>query len=179
MYTPLYIKTDNSLQESLIKINDLIEYALKNNIKSLTITDNNIYGVMDFYKMCITNNIKPIVGLEIVYKDKKIVLYAINYDGYKNLIKLCTLLSEKEIELTDLENYSSSLVCITPFESLDIYSEIKGFYKYIYIGINPIDLNLNVLAKTNNISIIYFLFSSCFLKLILNKIMIITEKLAK
>jgi len=134
MYTPLYIKTDNSLQESLIKINDLIEYAIKNNIKSLTITDNNMYGVMDFYKMCITHDIKPIIGLETVYKDKKFVLYAINYDGYKNLIKLCTLLSDKKLELTDLEKYSSNLVCITPFESLDIYSEIKGFYKYIYIG---------------------------------------------
>ena len=62
MYTPLYIKTDNSLQQSLIKINDLIEYAKKNNIKSLTITDNNMYGVMDFYKMCINNDIKPIIG---------------------------------------------------------------------------------------------------------------------
>ena len=46
MYTPLYIKTDNSLQSSLIKINDLIEFALKNNIKSLAITDSNMYGVM-------------------------------------------------------------------------------------------------------------------------------------
>ena len=134
MYTPLYIKTDNSLQESLIKINDLIEYAIKNSIKSLAITDNNMYGVMDFYKMCINNDIKPIIGLEVVYSEKKIVLYAINYEGYKNLIKLCTLLSEKKLDLLDLEKYSSSLVCITPFESLSIYNDIKGFYKYIYIG---------------------------------------------
>ena len=134
MYTPLYIKTDNSLQQSLIKINDLIEFAKKNNIKSLAITDNNMYGVMDFYKMCITNDIKPIIGLECEYNDKNIVLYATNYDGYKNLLKLCTLLSERKIEIGDLEKYSSDLVCITPFESLNIYNEIKGFYKYIYVG---------------------------------------------
>ena len=79
MYTPLYIKTDNTLQTSLIKINDLIKYALDNNIKSLAITDNNMYGVMDFYKKCITNDIKPIIGLEIYYNDKKMVLYAENY----------------------------------------------------------------------------------------------------
>ena len=140
MYTPLYIKTDNSLQESLIKINDLIDSALKNNytamrstlmcalknnIKSLSITDNNMYGVIDFYKMCITNDIKPIIGLETVYKEKKFVLYAINYDGYKNLIKLCTLLSDKKLELTDLAKYSSNLVCITPYESLNIYNDIS------------------------------------------------------
>ena len=34
MYTPLYIKTDNSLQESLIKISDLIEYALKIDVRA-------------------------------------------------------------------------------------------------------------------------------------------------
>ena len=134
MYTPLYIKTDNSLQTSLIKVNDLVEYAKNNNIKSLTITDSNMYGVMDFYKMCITNDIKPIIGLEVIYNDKKIVLYAINYDGYKNLLKLCTLLSEKKLEFKDLEKYHSNLVCITPYESLDIYNEIKGLYKNIYIG---------------------------------------------
>ena len=132
MYTPLYIKTDNSLQTSMIKINDLIEYALNNNIKSLTITDNNMYGVMDFYKACINNGIKPIIGLEIKYKDYKIVLYAVNYNGYKNLIKLSTLSSEKDLELNFIESYSSDIICIVPYESLKIYDEIKGFYKYIY-----------------------------------------------
>jgi len=150
MYTPLYIKTDNSLQSSLIKINDLIEYAKLNNIKSLTITDNNMYGVMDFYKMCITNDIKPIIGLECAYNDKKIVLYAINYIGYKNLIKLCTLSTEKKLELKDFEKYSSHLVCITPFDSLNVYNEIKGFYKYIFVGYKNKE-ELNSITDKNTI----------------------------
>lgn len=139
MYTPLYIKTDNSLQESLIKIKDLIEFAKKNNIKSLTITDSNMYGVMDFYKMCITNSIKPIIGLEIEYKSHKLVLYAINYGGYKNLIKLCTIKSERPLDLEDIKKYSDNLVCITPFESLNIYDEIKNFYEYAYISYKDIN----------------------------------------
>ena len=61
MYTPLNIKTNNTLLSSLIKIDDLIEFAIKNNLKSLTITDNNMYGVMEFYHKCLNNNIKPIV----------------------------------------------------------------------------------------------------------------------
>ena len=132
MYTPLYIKTDNSLQQSLISINDLIEFAKKNNIKSLSITDNNMYGVMDFYKACINNNIKPIIGLELTYKDTKIVLYAVNYDGYKNLIKLCTISTESNIDDKILSKYSNDLVFIT--NDLSIFNEIKGFYKYAYIG---------------------------------------------
>ena len=49
---PLYIKTDNSLLSSLIKIDDLINYALKNNIKVLTITDDSMYGCLEFYIKC-------------------------------------------------------------------------------------------------------------------------------
>lgn len=144
MYTPLYIKTDNSLQESLIKVKDLIEYAKKNNIKSLSITDKNMYGVMDFYKMCISNDIKPIIGLEIVYNLKKIVFYAINYDGYKNLIKLCTLFSERELTLEDLKQYSKCLVCIIPYDSIETYQELNKLYEYTYVGYKNLDEYKNI-----------------------------------
>ena len=69
MYTPLNIKTDNYLLNSMIKIDDLVMYAVNHNIKSLTITDNNMYGVIEFYKKCKNYNIKPIVGLEIKLDD--------------------------------------------------------------------------------------------------------------
>ena len=131
-YVPLYIKTDNSLQESLIKIEELIKKAKQYNITALTITDNNMYGVMDFYKMCKKNDIKPIVGLEVKYKDNIIVLYCMNYKGYQNLIKLTTIISEKDIDIKDLEKYSSDLICIVPYQSLNIYNDIRGLYTYIY-----------------------------------------------
>ena len=67
MYTPLYIKTNNSLLESMIKIEDLISFAKQNGIESLSITDNTMYGVMDFYHECINNKIKPIIGIGVTY----------------------------------------------------------------------------------------------------------------
>ena len=70
-FVPLYIKTHNSLLSSLINENDLIEYANKFNLTSLTITDNNMYGVLDFYHLCKKNDIKPIIGLEIEIDSKK------------------------------------------------------------------------------------------------------------
>lgn len=131
-YIPLYIKTDNSLQDSLITIPRLIEVAKQEGFSALTITDSNMYGVMDFYKACIKNNIKPIVGLELTYKDKKIVLYCKNYNGYKNLLKLTTISSERSLELVDLEKYSSDLVCLIPYLSLELFTELNPLYYNIY-----------------------------------------------
>ena len=117
MYTPLYIKTHNSLLESLIKIDELIKYANENNIKSLALTDNTMYGVMDFYYICLKNNINPIIGLEIKVNDSIIILYCKNYEGYLNIIKLCTLKETEKITILTLKNYASNLICIVPFNS--------------------------------------------------------------
>ena len=99
---PLYIKTENSLLSSLIKIDDLITFAIKKNIKALAITDNNMCGALEFYIKCQKNHIKPIIGLEI----NDIVLYALNFEGYKNLIKLSTINSKEKIDLNIVRKYS-------------------------------------------------------------------------
>ena len=151
MYTPLYIKTDNSLQTSIIKVKDLIEFASKNNIKSLSITDNNMYGVMDFYILCVNNNIKPIIGLEIEYDNKKIVLYAKNYIGYKNLIKLSTISSQDKIDLNVLKKYSSNLICILNCKYIDIYDDLNDYYEDIFISYD----DKKELKNLNNYKTIY------------------------
>ena len=91
IYTPLYIKTDYSLLQSLIKIDDLIVFAQKNNLKSLSICDDNLCGVIEFYNKCLKNNIKPIIGLNINVNGNNIVLYAKNYYGYIDLIHIMSL----------------------------------------------------------------------------------------
>lgn len=144
MYAPLYIKTNNSLLESMIRIEELIDFAKLNNIKALTITDNTMFGVMEFYKACIKSSIKPIIGLEIKL-DKKIILYAINNTGYKNLIKLSTISSERELELNDIKKYNSDLICILPFESIELYDTLKNIYKIIYKSYRTIEERKTIL----------------------------------
>lgn len=133
MYTPLYVKTNYSLLSSLIKLDDLISYALKNNIKKLALTDSNMYMTIPFYKKCLENDIKPIIGLEVEIDNNIILLYAKNYNGYKNLIKVATKLTDN-INLNDLINNSSDLICIVPYKYKDFYNIIKNNYKDIYIG---------------------------------------------
>ena len=120
-YIPLYIKTDNSLQDSLITIPRLIEIAKKEGFSALTITDSNMYGVMDFYKACIKNEIKPIVGLEVTYKEKKFVLYCKNYNGYKNLLKL-------KVFQAWLKLWQSTLCQMLLIRSSAVFSLLQTFY---------------------------------------------------
>ena len=139
MYTPLYIKTENSLLNSMISIDKLIEFAKKNNIKSLTITDNNMYGVMEFYHKCLKNEIKPIIGLEVLIENKKFILYCINYSGYKNLIKIATSQSDNTLSYEFLNSHSDNLLCIVPYDSIDIYQKLAHIFKVIYKGYKNLD----------------------------------------
>ena len=133
-FLPLYIKTDNSLLNSMIKIPDLIEFSLKNNIKALTITDNNMYGVMEFYTECTKNNIKPIVGLEVNFEEKIFILYAKNMEGYYNLVKIFSLMDENKLSIDYLKEYSSNLILILPFKYKD--SNLRNIYEDVFIGFN-------------------------------------------
>ena len=129
-YIPLHVKTSYSLLTSLNDIKKMISYCVKNNISSIAITDDNMYGVMEFYKECKKNNIKPIIGLELYINNKLLLLYAKNYLGYQNLTKITYIKQNEEITIDILKEYSSNLVCIT----IDLYDELKDIYGDIYLG---------------------------------------------
>ena len=133
-YVPLYIKTHNTLLSSMIKIDNLITKAKEYGINALTITDDNMYGCMDFYMECKKNGIKPIIGLCLKVTDYTFVLYAKDELGYKCLLKLSTIKSEKDITYDDLKKYHDNLICIVPIESGKIYNNLKVIYNDIFIG---------------------------------------------
>lgn len=132
-YTPLRVKTSYSILSSLNDIKKLVSLAKEYGYTTLAITDeNNMFGVMEFYLECKKNNIKPIVGIELTYGNTILLLYAKNLDGYKNIIKLSTIKSERELTKEDLEQYKNELILIMPYDS---YSEsIYNIYKDKYIG---------------------------------------------
>ena len=78
-YSPISFKTDYSLLKSLIKIDDIISYALNNKLEYVGILDDNPYGIMDFYTKCIRNSIKPIIGIKVSVGGEDIYLYIENY----------------------------------------------------------------------------------------------------
>ena len=134
---PLKITTEYSLLKSLIKLSDLISFLNENNIKECAICDENLNGFMDFYLKCKENNIKPIIGLDTVYESMHIYVYAKNYLGYQELLKIDYL--KDNMNLSYLEN--SNLLVIIPFKSIDIYEKLK-YKDNVYIGFcNDIEKN--------------------------------------
>lgn len=132
-YTPLWVKTDYSILSSLIKIDDLINTLSENNIDSVAICDNNLFGAIEFYNKCKKNGIKPIIGLE-VNLDYTILLYAKNYRGYQNLCNISTFINKKELTFEMLKSYLQDLVVVLPFEHKGKIEELKLYVDDLFIG---------------------------------------------
>ena len=134
MISPIYNKSNYTLLSSLLRVDDIINYAKNNNMSSISLTDNNMYATMEFVHKCQKENIKPVIGLELTLEDFKIVLYAKNYNGYKSLIKLSTIQSERLITISDLEKYNKEVIAVLPFNYKDKFDLLGNIYIDLYLG---------------------------------------------
>jgi DNA polymerase-3 subunit alpha len=104
-FVHLHVHTEYSLLDGLSRIPKLVERAKALNMDSLAITDHGtMFGVVDFYRACKKNDIKPIIGVEgylasrgMRDRDSKLdreafhlLLLAKNETGYKNLLKIAS-----------------------------------------------------------------------------------------
>ena len=148
-YIPLNIKTEYDLMNSLIRVKDLISFALKKEIYALGITDPNMFGTMEFINECNKNNIKPIIGAEVIVNDMYMLMYAKNYNGLTNLFKI---VSHKNIEGTlDIDyvkDNSSDLIIVTNGKH---YPLVSKYFDNVYIKYHTSKLKEEALKLTNNI----------------------------
>ena len=137
-YVALEVKTCYSILESLNHIPKLVAKAKELGYTSLAITDtNNMFGVIEFYLECKKNNIKPIIGIKLIVKDCELLLYAKNIEGYKNIIKLSTLISDRNLEKEDLIKYKDNLVLVMPIKYYN--EEIFNIYEDKYMGYSNLE----------------------------------------
>ncbi|QVK17251.1 DNA polymerase III subunit alpha [Mycoplasmatota bacterium] len=121
MYTQLYSKTVYSLLKSCLKIEAYVEKAKQQNMQALAITDeNNVYGLIKFYKACQKQGIKPILGTTVfLQSNTPLILLAKNNNGYKNLLSIITevQLNNSLISLEKLDLYHLDIICIIPTQN--------------------------------------------------------------
>ena len=133
-FTHLHVHTEYSLLDGACRINELINKAKELKMTSLAITDHGaMYGVVEFFKQAKKAGIKPILGFEAYIsprrmtdkepqKDKgqyHLVLLAENYEGWKNIIKLCSIgfvegyYYKPRIDHETLRKYSRGVIALS------------------------------------------------------------------
>lgn len=131
-YIPLNIKTEYDLMNSLIKIDELILYAKKFNISTLGITDENMFGTMEFINKCKDNHIKSIIGIELNIEETTFLLYAKNYNGYISLCEIVTIKNLENLNFDKIKKHND-IICVCNYKN---YSKLKDYFNEIYIGYN-------------------------------------------
>ncbi|RKX37009.1 MAG: DNA polymerase III subunit alpha, partial [Verrucomicrobia bacterium] len=125
----LHFHTSYSLLDSAVKIKEAVAAAKDMGMQHLAITDHGaLYGVVDFYKTCRSNGIKPIIGCEVYVarhgveerssqrNNMHLVLLAETQEGYQNLVRLVStahlegVYYKPRIDKALLRKYSKGLI---------------------------------------------------------------------
>lgn len=130
-FVPLHIHTEYSLLDGMIRVGDLVKYAVDNELPGIAITDHGVmYSAVEFYELAEKNKINPLIGCEFYVHTGDIhvhdsgnnplyhlILIAKDDKGYKNLIKLVStawcegFYYKPRINFELLEKHSEGLIC--------------------------------------------------------------------
>ncbi|NLP17199.1 MAG: DNA polymerase III subunit alpha [Clostridiales bacterium] len=151
-FTHLHLHTEYSLLDGSGKIKELVLRAKELGMDSLAITDHGVmFGVIDFYKACIMEDIKPIIGCEVYIAPNSrfdrepgatedryyhLVLLAENNRGYQNLMKIVSIgflegfYYRPRIDKEVLRQYSEGIIALSACLGGEVAGLLrKGFYE--------------------------------------------------
>lgn len=150
-FTHLHLHTEYSLLDGSCKITELVLRAKELGMDSLAITDHGVmYGVIDFYKVCVMEGVKPILGCEVYVapnsrfdrepgaSDERyyhLVLLAENNTGWQNLMKIVSIgflegfYYKPRIDYEILEKYSEGIIALSACLAGEVAVNLRrGFY---------------------------------------------------
>jgi len=113
-FVHLHVHTEFSLQDSIVRIKDLVRSVARMGMPAVAVTDlANLFAVVKFYKQSLANGIKPIIGSDVWIenpedhnKPYRLVLLCQNIAGYRNLSRL--------LSRAYIEGQHSGRPCIHP-----------------------------------------------------------------
>ncbi len=90
-YVPLHVLSEYSnccsIGESIAKISSIVEKATRQNMTALALTDFKLDGALQFYKLCLKNNVKPILGQKIKLGSNYAIVLCKDLKAYKILCR--------------------------------------------------------------------------------------------
>ena len=151
-FTHLHVHTEYSLLDGSAKIKEIVARAKELGMDSLAITDHGVmYGVIDFYRACKKEGIRPILGCEIYVAPGSrfvkeggaseeryyhLVLLAENDKGYSNLIKIVSkgftegYYYKPRVDYEVLREYSEGIIALSACLAGEVAVNLRrGFYE--------------------------------------------------
>ncbi|MDL2258217.1 DNA polymerase III subunit alpha [Eubacteriales bacterium OttesenSCG-928-K08] len=140
-FTHLHVHTQYSLLDGAARIGELVMRTKESGMNALAITDHGVmYGVVDFYKECKHQGIKPIIGMEAYVAPRSmeeregakgreyahLILLCKNHTGYQNLMHLSSeaflrgFYYKPRIDYALLEQHCEGLICLSACLAGDI-----------------------------------------------------------
>lgn len=127
-FVHLHVHTEYSLLESTATVDKIIQKAKENGMEAVAMTDTNVlHGVVPFYKKCMKNGIKPIIGMELwvdgmLLKEAfPVILLAKNFRGYQSLLTLSTIKNTTgNISFETFQNELREVFIILPFSESEV-----------------------------------------------------------
>ncbi len=150
-FTHLHLHTEYSLLDGSGKIKEMVQRAKELGMDSIAITDHGVmYGVIDFYKACLAEGIKPIIGCEVYVAPNSrfdrelgaseeryhhLVLLAENNKGYQNLMKIVSkgflegFYYKPRIDYEVLRQHSEGIIALSACLAGEVANNLlRGFY---------------------------------------------------
>ncbi|MCL2859148.1 MAG: DNA polymerase III subunit alpha [Oscillospiraceae bacterium] len=133
-FVHLHVHSEYSLLDGANRIKELPVRAKELGMDAIALTDHGVmFGVIDFYKECKKNGVKPVIGVEIYVSprtrfDKEanidnkynhLTLLAKNNNGYQNLLKIVSAgftegyYYKPRVDKEILEKYSSDIIVLS------------------------------------------------------------------
>lgn len=151
-FTHLHLHTEYSLLDGSGRIQEIVLRAKELGMDSIAITDHGVmYGVIEFYKACVAEDIKPIIGCEVYVAPNSrfdrepgasedryhhLVLLAENNIGYKNLMKIVSIgflegfYYKPRIDKEVLRRYSEGIIALSACLGGEVAGNLRrGFYE--------------------------------------------------
>jgi len=151
-FTHLHVHTEYSLLDGSAKIKEIVARAKELGMDSLAITDHGVmYGVIDFYRACKKEGIRPVIGCEVYVapgsrfvkegsvSDERyyhLVLLAENDTGYSNLMKIVSkgftegYYYKPRVDYEVLTQYSEGIIALSACLAGEVATNLKrGFYE--------------------------------------------------
>ncbi|MEW5954301.1 MAG: DNA polymerase III subunit alpha [Bacillota bacterium] len=133
-FVHLHVHTEYSLLDGAARIKHAVQRAREMGMPALAITDHGaMFGVVDFYKACLKEGIKPILGCEVYVAPRTmndrvpkvddnlyhLLLLAENDEGYRNLLELVSkgftrgFYYKPRVDKEELSRHSKGLIALS------------------------------------------------------------------